>query len=257
MRPLFLDAIAVNAASDGGGAATTVNLNPVDMVLHSTGPVFVVFWLLVAMATAVWAIAIMKAFQLMRLRSALRGFERDVFNLVEARDLFEVASRHPGSPGANVVLALSRRGGSAKVLESVARRAIVDEQQRAGKMMTLLGSIASSAPFIGLFGTVWGILDAFLRIGREKSASLPVVAPAIGEALITTAVGLFAAIPALIFYNLLNRRLDDLHDELESASDAWVALVAESDLGNQDKTIPEVRRGGSARPPQMPGYAGA
>ena len=70
-----------------------------------------------------------------------------------------------------------------------------------------------------------GVLDAFLRIGREKSASLPVVAPAIGEALISTAVGLFAAIPAVILFNALAKRADDMTARLGAASEAWV-LVA-------------------------------
>ncbi len=241
------------AASDKGGG-----LNPVDLVLKSSGPVFVVFWMLVAMAVLVWIIAILKALQLARMRGALHAFEREVFNLVDAKDLFEIARRHPGSPGGRVVLALSKRGGSAKVMESIARRAVVDEHQRGGRMMTLLASIAASAPFIGLFGTVWGILDAFLRIGREKSASLPVVAPAIGEALIATAVGLFAAIPALIFYNMLNRRLEDVVSELEAATEQWVSIVSESDqsLGiPTDKTVAQGGRGAVVRS-QPPAYGG-
>jgi biopolymer transport protein TolQ len=246
MPALFLSQ-AVQVATDKGAAAEkAVSLNPIDLVLKSSGPVFVVFWMLVAMAAMVWIISILKALQLARMRGALHAFEKDVFNLVDAKDLFEVARRHTGSPGGRVVLALSKRGGSHKVMESIAKRAIVEEQQRGGKLMTLLASIASSAPFIGLFGTVWGILDAFLRIGREKSASLPVVAPAIGEALIATAVGLFAAIPALIFYNLLNRRLDDVVSELEAATDQWVSIVADSDqsLGiPSDKTVAQGGRG--------------
>jgi biopolymer transport protein TolQ len=233
----------------------SVDLNPVDLVLHATGPVFAVFWMLVAMAAAVWVIAILKALQLSRMRAGLHAFERDAASLVDAKDLFELARRQPGSPGARVVLAIARRAGSHKTLEALAKRAIVDEQQRAGKLMTLLASIASSAPFIGLFGTVWGILDAFLRIGREKSASLPVVAPAIGEALIATAVGLFAAIPALVLYNLLNRRLDDLISELEAAAEAWVTTAAESDQGllPGDSTIPQ--RGVPSHTQQYP-YGG-
>jgi len=209
--------------------APVVDLDVVALVLHASGPVFIVFWGLMAMAAGVWIIAVMKMLQLGRMRSSLHRFEKDAFNSVDAGQLFAVAQRHGDVPGSRVVMALSRRGGSAKVLESVAKRAIVAESQRAGSLMTALGSIASSAPFIGLFGTVYGILDAFLRIGREKSASLPVVAPAIGEALIATAVGLFAAIPALIFYNFLSRRIDDLVSELEAASEGWVHIVADSD----------------------------
>ena len=243
MPALLLQAVQINADK---AADKSVSLNPIDLVLKASGPVFVVFWLLVVMAALVWVISILKQLQLARMRSSLHAFEKDVFNLVDAKDLFDVARRYTGSPGGRVVLALSKRGGSHKVMESIAKRAVVDEHQRGGRLMTLLASIASSAPFIGLFGTVWGILDAFLRIGREKSASLPVVAPAIGEALIATAVGLFAAIPALIFYNLLNRRLDDIVSELEAATEQWVSIVADSDqsLGiPSDKTVAQGGRG--------------
>lgn len=218
-------AVPVQAA-DG---APAVNLDPISLVLHASGPVFLVFWGLVLMAAGVWVIAVMKSLQLARMRSSLHRFEKDAFNTVDAAQLFGVAQQHGDAPGSRVVMALSRRGGGTKVLESVAKRAIVAEHQRAASLMPTLGSIASSAPFIGLFGTVYGILDAFLRIGKEKSASLPVVAPAIGEALIATAVGLFAAIPALVFYNFLSRRIDDLVSELEAAAEGWVHIVAESD----------------------------
>ena len=93
--------------------------------------------------------------------------------------------------------------------------------------MSPLASIASSSPFIGLFGTVYGIMDAFVRIGAAKSASLPVVAPAIGEALITTAIGLACAIPAVIFYNAIDKRITDFIAELEASAAEWVMVVAE------------------------------
>ena len=237
---LFAQAAPDVAVPVGQPSQQVVNLNPVDLVLHASGPVFFVFWLLVAMATLVWLISILKAIQIGRMRSELHRFERDSFNIADAGELFELARRQGGSPGARVVLTIARRGGTAKLLDAVSKRAIVTEHQRAAGLMSLLGSIASSAPFIGLFGTVYGILDAFLKIGREKSASLPVVAPAIGEALIATAVGLFAAIPALIFYNLLNKRLEDFVSELDAASNTWVTVVAESDgapSGNADRTV--------------------
>jgi biopolymer transport protein TolQ len=88
-----------------------------------------------------------------------------------------------------------------------------------------LSSIAAASPFIGLFGTVWGIMQAFLRIGVEKSASLPVVAPAIGEALIATAVGLVAAIPATIAYNYIDRRIGDLMSEVSASAEGWVEVL--------------------------------
>ena len=82
--------------------------------------------------------------------------------------------------------------------------------------MSLLGTIGSTAPFIGLFGTVYGIMDAFLSIGNQQSANLPVVAPKIAEALIATAIGLVAAIPSVMAYNFFARRVGELSDVMES-----------------------------------------
>ena len=85
-------------------------------------------------------------------------------------------------------------------------------------MMGFLATTGSVTPFIGLFGTVWGIMDAFLKIGIVRSASLMTVAPGIAEALIATAVGLFAAIPAVIAYNHFLHRIKDLITEMEDFS---------------------------------------
>ena len=211
-------------------AAAAPRKSPIEQALEGSGPVLAVLLMLVLMAGVGWVIAILKALQLGRMRSALHRFEKEVFNFVDAKDLFAVAQRSVDSPGGRVVLALSRRGGSEKILESIAKRAIVEEQQRGGSMLTLLASIASSAPFIGLFGTVWGILNTFWIIGESGETSLDKIGPAISEALVATAIGLAAAIPALVFYNLLSRRLEDLISELEAAAEAWVTIVSESDL---------------------------
>jgi biopolymer transport protein TolQ len=204
-----------------------IKLDPVSLVLHSSGPVFVVVWLLVAAAVLVWVIAFLKTLQLGRLARAERKFEQEAKHALDADALFAAASRYAEAPGAHVVLELGKRAGSPKLLDSVAKRALVDQEQRAGSLMASLSTIAASAPFVGLFGTVYGIMDAFLRIGQAKSASLPVVAPAIGEALIATAIGLAAAIPAVVAYNALNKRIDNQLSAIEAASEGWVALVSE------------------------------
>jgi biopolymer transport protein TolQ len=146
-----------------------------------------------------------------------------------SQELLDVAHQYSDAPGATVLRALAGRihddALTAELLTAVSRRAITAEEQRASALMPSLSSIASASPFVGLFGTVWGIMIAFQRIGAEKSASLPVVAPAIGEALIATAFGLFAAIPATIGYNYIDRRIAELMDELNAASDVWVARL--------------------------------
>lgn len=92
---------------------------------------------------------------------------------------------------------------------------ISEEVTKLEMNMNWLATIASVSPFIGLFGTVWGIIDAFQGLGSAGSASLRAVAPGISEALITTAVGLFAAIPAAIFYNVFGARIKELGTRME------------------------------------------
>lgn len=230
-------------APNNAPVAVPIKLDPVSLVLHASGPVFVVVWGLVIAAFVVWVIAVLKLLQMARLGSSERAFEREASLVTHAEDLFRSAQRHADAPGARVVLELAKRSGTPKLLESIAKRAIVDEHQRAGSLMAALSSIASAGPFVGLFGTVYGIMDAFLRIGQEKSASLPVVAPAIGEALIATAIGLFAAIPATVAYNAINKRIEDLMAELEASAEGWVAIVA------AQEAAPIPLRNPSNRPP--------
>jgi len=209
-------------------APEVVELDPLSLIVNSSGVVMCVVWLLIIAAIGVWFVAALKMMQLVRWRGAERRFELDASQCTSARELFDVARHHNDAPGARVVMALQVRRAVPAVLESTAKRSLVEEQERASTLMPVLSTIGSASPFVGLFGTVWGIMDAFLRIGREKSASLPVVAPAIGEALIATAIGLFAAIPAVIAYNFISKRVDDLLSTLEATADGWVALVLES-----------------------------
>jgi len=106
-------------------------------------------------------------------------------------------------------------------LENLSRaltKAANAEVSRMEKMMSFLATTGSVTPFIGLFGTVWGIMDAFIKIGATRSASLISVAPGIAEALIATAFGLFAAIPAVIAYNTFLHRIKDRISEMEDFS---------------------------------------
>ncbi|NUQ75714.1 MAG: MotA/TolQ/ExbB proton channel family protein [Polyangiaceae bacterium] len=213
------------AVNEPGAASSGALLDPVSLLLGASGPVFFVVWLLVAASALVWVVTGLKLLQIRRLAAAERAFEEEAAEAGSARDLIRAARRHEEAPGARVVLELSARAEKATPLDAVAKRALVREEQQAASLLSTLASIASAAPFIGLFGTVYGIMDAFLRIGREKSASLPVVAPAIGEALIATAIGLFAAIPAVVAYNALNKRVEDLLAGLEASVGGWVSIA--------------------------------
>ena len=90
----------------------------------------------------------------------------------------------------------------------------------------MLASIASAGPFVGLFGTVWGIMSSFRSIAASKNTSLAVVAPGIAEALFATAIGLFAAIPALIFYNILQGKVARARARMESFADEFSSIMS-------------------------------
>lgn len=108
------------------------------------------------------------------------------------------------------------------------RRATTSEITRLEKYTTFLATTGSTAPFIGLFGTVWGIMSAFKGIGETGSASLAVVAPGIAEALIATAIGLVAAIPAVMGYNHFQHRIRVLIAEMDSFSTEFLNIVSRS-----------------------------
>lgn len=131
----------------------------------------------------------------------------------------QVRGQQSGNPQARTTV---------KSLESLSRalvRAATVEITRLERRITFLATTASVTPFIGLFGTVWGIMDAFAEIGRMGSANLAVVAPGISEALITTAAGLFAAIPAAVFFNFYNSRIKVLASMVDDFALEFLNLV--------------------------------
>ncbi|WP_020678256.1 protein TolQ [Geopsychrobacter electrodiphilus] len=115
-------------------------------------------------------------------------------------------------------------GGLGNVSRAL-RRATTQETQRLEKYLTFLATTGSTAPFIGLFGTVWGIMDAFHGIGLTGSASLAVVAPGISEALVATAIGLAAAIPAVMGYNHFLNKVNVLVGEMDNFSQEFLNIV--------------------------------
>jgi biopolymer transport protein TolQ len=204
--------------------APTIKLDLVGLIGHAAWPVKITVALLVVCSLLVWVIAVLKLMQLGRLRASEGDFERRARKAGSAKELYEIAGSRVAAPGARVVGELYKRGAGAPVdrLRAVADRAIVTEGQSARALMWFLAFIASAAPFIGLF------------------ASLPVVAPAIGEALITTAIGLAAAIPAVFFYNWIDKRVGDFVSELEASAAEWVAILSDGEAPHVDSAIPLV-----------------
>lgn len=118
-------------------------------------------------------------------------------------------------------------------LQRAMGKAVDMEMKRLAKSLSFLATTGSATPFIGLFGTVWGIMSSFHQIGVQGSASLAVVAPGISEALVATAAGLAVAIPAVLFYNHFSNRLSELESEMQGFSADFLNLVERDLLARQ------------------------
>jgi biopolymer transport protein TolQ len=224
-----------------------INLRLSSLLAHASFPIVAIVTLLLLASVAVWVVGILKLLQVTRLRAQTRLFESRSQLQDTAAQLVTLVKRAEESPGLRIFQAMLTRSDPPNLLRlrAVADRAIVDERQRARLLMPFLASVGAAAPFVGLFGTVYGIMDAFMRIGAAKNASLPVVAPAIGEALITTAIGLAAAIPAVLFYNLIDRQISDFLAELEASAAEWIALMTTTDWQSSRSSLPLPRRDGA------------
>jgi biopolymer transport protein TolQ len=130
----------------------------------------------------------------------------------------------PQTPGENGLSLNSRFAGIDNVKRAL-RRAINTEMTRMTQMVSFLATTGNTTPFIGLFGTVWGIMNSFVGIGQKGSASLAVVAPGISEALVATAAGLAAAIPAVIAFNFFTNKIRIVESELQSFSADFLNII--------------------------------
>jgi biopolymer transport protein ExbB len=198
----------------------------------------ITLWVLIGFSVIAWAIILLKTWEQWRLQRANRAYSRAFWSapsLAAAAELSDL----PG-PLARIAKAgfdvladthaenapsLHASGDRQDLLERSLRQRIQQERHRVEQGLTLLASIGSTAPFIGLFGTVWGIMHALKDISRAGSASLDVVAGPIGEALIATAIGIASAIPAVLAYNYFLRRVKLTESDLENFATDFLHLA--------------------------------
>jgi biopolymer transport protein TolQ len=193
---------------------------------------------LAVMSVASWTIILDKVILIARVRRANQGLLRYRWHQFDPRSLQLEARRYTNSFLARAYLAvhhdmIERANEASLDGELIGReyaKAVAQELNRAERFLPFLATCSSAGPFLGLLGTVWGIITAFQRIGIWGSANIAVVAPGIAEALIATAVGLFAAIPALIAYNFISswlrkeaERAESFGDDLAFSIDRFVA----------------------------------
>jgi len=199
------------------GAPT--RLNPVELFLHADVVVEAVIGGLLFASIWVWMIIVGFTVRMAMIASRCRKYEDGFWN---ARDIdaYQKEQGKKDIPTARVVAAaLSewRRSTSGKTIDREGTRqrlaqamdgAVTEESDKLARRLNFLATVGSVAPFVGLFGTVWGVMDSFFRIGAMQNSSLAVVAPGISEALFATAIGLFAAIPAVVAYNRFSYRVN-------------------------------------------------
>jgi biopolymer transport protein TolQ len=204
------------------------DLSILKLITQATFVVQLIMALLLLISLASWTAIFSKGFAIRRARQETAGFERNFWGGAELGALYQAASSHRHKTGAlerifeagmSEFLKLRGKGDTQLTLDG-SRRAMRAAYQREmdalEARLAFLASAGSVSPYIGLFGTVWGIMHAFTGLASLEQATLASVAPGIAEALIATAIGLFAAIPAVVAYNRFAHDIDRLANRFET-----------------------------------------
>ncbi|MFO7772113.1 protein TolQ [Roseovarius gahaiensis] len=197
-----------------------------------------VMWILVLASFWSWSIIIQKLITYRKARREAEIFDRRFWSGDPLDELFDEIGPEPSGQAERVFAAgmmewrRSHRNDGALIAGATARIdrsmdvAIAKESERLQSGLSVLATVGSTAPFIGLFGTVWGIMNAFIEIAEQQNTNLAVVAPGIAEALLATGLGLLAAIPAVIFYNKLSADADRIVANYEAFADEFSTILS-------------------------------
>jgi biopolymer transport protein TolQ len=208
------------------------DMSMIRLILDASLVVQFVMLLLLLASVASWAVIFQKSRLLAKARSNVETFEKEFWS---GGDLTGLYRRVSGREGSNTGMAGIFEAGfrefsrlrkqddlqPSQIVEGARRAMLVSQMREADRLeqnLALLATVGSTSPYVGLFGTVWGIMNSFIALGNVQQATLAMVAPGIAEALIATAMGLFAAIPAVIAYN----RYADHVGRLESRYDTFM-----------------------------------
>ncbi|MBE7941981.1 MULTISPECIES: protein TolQ [Ramlibacter] len=225
------------------------DLSIVRLVLDASWMVQLVMLLLVCVSITSWAAIFRKLFGIQRVNSLNEDFEKEFWSGTSLNELFAAASQNAKLSGPMERIFASgmrefsklreRRITDAGTLMDGARRAMRASFQREMDAiethLSFLASVGSVSPYVGLFGTVWGIMHAFIGLGSLQTVTLATVAPGIAEALVATAIGLFSAIPAVVAYNRFARDIDRIAIRLETFIEEF-SNILQRNLGAQAAT---------------------
>lgn len=228
-----------------GGAAADMSM--VGLFLQADIVVQIVMIVLILASFWSWAIIIDKIMRFRRISADADDFENEFWSGGNLEDLYRRVGGSPDNPLAMLFSAAMKEWsrstekgidkhahtGLQARIHQVMRVTIDREVERLEKYLGFLATVGSTAPFLGLFGTVWGIMNSFQSIAATKDTSLAVVAPGIAEALFATALGLVAAIPAVVAYNKFSNDLQRIITRLEGFSGEFSAILSRQlDLGD-------------------------
>ena len=219
------------SVSSVNGAAGGM-MSPIALFLQADIVVKAVMIGLILASVWTWAIIIGHAVKMRRLARESESLERDFWKADDIDRFHETRGKevHPSAKVLAAGVAEWRRSTSGKAIDREGTRArlaaslqssVTDEVDRLAGQLNILATVGSVAPFVGLFGTVWGIMRSFSDIAGAQNTSLAVVAPGIAEALFATALGLFAAIPAVIAYNRFSYGINRLEARLARFADRF------------------------------------
>ena len=214
----------------------TQDLSFLSLVLNASLLVQLVMFLLLGMSIASWTIIFKKGAVLRGVRNDTERFERDFWSGGDLNTLLEASLRNKSS---SAVLEHIFEAGMQEFMKlreiDAARRAMKATYQREMDILEanlpFLASVGSVSPYIGLFGTVWGIMHAFRGLANVQNATLSAVAPGIAEALVATAIGLFAAIPAVVSYNRHATDVDRLSIRFETFIEEFTNILQRQGTG--------------------------
>jgi biopolymer transport protein TolQ len=234
----------VDVTQTGGTVApmsAVGNISIVGLFLHADPIVKAVFVLLVLASLWSWVIIINKWLAISTLRRRAEKFEKAFWSGLSLDELYQQFSTRPDHPMANVFTAALREWrrafeagppreallpGIKDRIEKAMNVTISRETDGIERQLGFLATVGATAPFVGLFGTVWGIMNSFSAIAARHDTTLAVVAPGIAEALFATAMGLLAAIPAVIFYNKFVNDIARYGSRLDSFADEFSAILS-------------------------------
>lgn len=224
-------------AGNAAAAAEGMNLSPISLFLHADWVVQAVIVGLLVAVVATWAIIISSTVRLGGTRRRIDGFEQ-AFWKAEDIDAFYRDQGESKLPVARVFAAGVAewrrstagggidREGTRERLAMTMGSVVAAETDRLADRLNWLATIGSVAPFVGLFGTVWGIMHSFTQIAQQQNTSLVTVGPGIAEALFATAIGLFAAIPAVIAYNRFSHGVNKIEAKLNRFADRFHSMLS-------------------------------